>query len=72
MVNLSLVKFETNGCFLLYHFLYLKVNLYLIKTNELDEFSPNFIFTEMNIDPIVIEKKNELMVNLDLTILLKR
>ena len=66
----STVNFERTDVLLFYYFLYLKVNLDLEKTNQLGESSPNFIFAAMNLDPIVM-KKSEL-VNLDLTILLKR
>ena len=65
------MNLNRTGVSLFYHFLYLKVNLDLEKTNQLGESSPNFIFVAVNLDPIVIEK-SELMVNLDLTILLKR
>ena len=61
-----------NGCFIVFLlFSYLKVDLDQEKTNQLGESSPNFIFAAVNLHPIVIEK-SELMVNLDLTILLKR
>ena len=39
-----------------YYILYLKVNLDLEKTYQLDESSPNFIFAAVNLDSIVIEK----------------
>ena len=39
--------------------------------NQLGESLPNFIFAVVNLDQIVLEK-GELMVNLDLTILVKR
>ena len=51
---------ETRGsrtALLIYYFLYSKVNLDLEKTNQLGESSPNFIFAEVNLDPIVIEKR---------------
>ena len=51
------MNLEPTGILLLYYFLYLKVNLDLEKTNQLGESSPNFIFAEVNFDPIVIEKK---------------
>ena len=56
---------------LLFYCLYLKVNLDLEETNQLGESSPNFIFAAVNLDQIVMEK-SELMVNLEVTILLKR
>ena len=60
-MNLYLVKFEARWtlneraiyCLLLY----LKLNLDLEKKNQLGESSPNFIFTAVNLDPIVIEKR---------------
>ena len=74
MMNLCLVKFESR-CILneqaFYCFVYLKVNLDVEKTYQLGESSPNFIYAAVNLDPIVIEK-SEQIVNLDLTILLKR
>ena len=66
-----MVNLERMGILLFYYFDYLKMNLDLEKNNQLGESSPNFIFRVMNLDPIVIEK-GELMVNPDLTILLKR
>ena len=77
MVNLYLVKFKAwwilkrVGVLLFYYFLYLKVNLDLEKTNHLGESSPNFIFVAVNLNQL-LWTKGELMVNLDLTILLKR
>ena len=65
------MNLERTDVLLFYYFLNLKVNLYLEKTNQLGESSPNFIFAVVNLDPNVIEK-SELMVNLDLMILLKR
>ena len=65
------MNLERTGILLFYYFVYLKVNLDLEKTNQLGESSPNFIFVAVNIDPIVIEKRST-VVNLDLTILLKR
>ena len=62
---------ERTDVLLFYYCPYLKVNLDLEKTNQLGESSPNFIFAAVNLDPIVMEK-NELMVNLEVTILLKR
>ena len=60
MLNLYLVKFEAQWVLnkqTFYYFVYLKVNLDLEKTNQLGESSLNFIFTVVNFDPIVIEKK---------------
>ena len=48
---------EQTGILLFYYFVYLKVNLDLEKTNQLGESSPNFIFTVVNLDPIVTEKR---------------
>ena len=62
---------ERTDVLLFYYCLYLKVNLDLEKTNQLGESSPNFIFAAVNLDSIVMEK-NELMVNLEVTTLLKR
>ena len=63
MSNLYLVKFEAWWilneqafyCFII--LFYLKVNLDLEKTNQLGKSSPIFIFTAVNLDPIVIEKR---------------
>ena len=62
MLNLYLEKIEVRWilnerAFHCYYFVYLKVNLYLEKTNQLGESSPNFIFMTNNLDPIVIEKR---------------
>ena len=65
-----MVNLERMGVLLFYYFVYLKVNLDLEKTNQLGESSPNFIYAAVNLDLIVI-KNGGLMVNLDLTILLK-
>ena len=62
----------TSGCFMVYYFVYLKVNLDLEKTDQLGESSPNFISMAVNLDPTVIEKGEKVAVSLDLTILLKR
>ena len=51
-----MVNLEQTDVLLFYYFLYLKVNLYLEKTNQLNESSPNFIFAAVNLDPNVIEK----------------
>ena len=52
MVNLE------RTCFLLfYYFLCFKANLDLVKTNQLGESSPNFIFAVVNLDPIILEKR---------------
>ena len=66
------MNLERTGVLLFYHIIYLKVNFDLEKTNQLGESSPNFVFAVVNLDPFFIEKKTELMANLDLTILLKR
>ena len=75
MMNLYLVKFEAQWILndlLFDYFVYLKVNLDLErKNNQMGESSPNSIIAAVNLDPVVIEKA-KLMVNLDLTILLKR
>ena len=42
---------------LFYYFLCLKANLDLEKTNQLGESSPNFIFGEVNLDPIILEER---------------
>ena len=68
----STVNLVRTGVLLFYYCVYLKVNLDLEKTNQLGESSPNFIFAAVNRDPFVRKKKKKLMVNLDLTILLKR
>ena len=51
------MNLERTRVLLFNYFLYLKVNLDLEKTNELDESSPNFIFAAVNLYPIVIEKR---------------
>ena len=67
----STVNLERTCVLLFYCFLCLKVNLDLEKTNQLGESSLNFIFAVVNLDPF-FWKRGELMVNPDLTILLKR
>ena len=64
MMNLHLIIFEAwwifneRTCVLLfYYFLYFQVNLDLEKTNQLGESSSNFIFTGVNLDPIILEKR---------------
>ena len=58
MVILYLVNLERTGVSLFYYFLYLKVNLDLEKTNQLDEHDESSpMFLSVNLDPIVIEKK---------------
>ena len=79
-LNLYLVKFEARWILneralkCLIYFVYLKVNLdpEKNKTNQLGKSSANFIFAAVNLDSIVMGIKGELMMNLDLTILLKR
>ena len=51
------MNLERTDVLLFYYFVYLKVNLDLEKENQLGESSPNFIFTAVNLDPIVIEKR---------------
>ena len=46
-----------NLLFMLYHFLYFKVNLDLEKTNQFGESSPNIMFAVVNLDPIILEKR---------------
>ena len=53
----SIVNLERTGVLLFYYFLHLKVNIDLEKTNQLGESSPNFIFSAVNLDPIVTEKR---------------
>ena len=66
------MNLERMAILLFYYFVYLKVNLDIAKTNQLGESSPNFIVALVNLDPIkLLQKKGELMVNLDLMILLK-
>ena len=78
MMNPYLVKLESRwilnewmfNCFIIL-FIW-KWIFDLEKTNQLAESSPNFSFAAVNLDPIVIEKKNrKLMVNLYLTTLFK-
>ena len=52
-----MVNLERMCVSLFCHFLYLKMNLDLEKTNQLGEFSPNFIFAVVNLDPIILEKR---------------
>ena len=68
----SKVNLERTCVLLFYYFLCLKANRDLEKTIPLGESSPNFIFAVVNLDPSFFGKKSELMVNPDLTILLKR
>ena len=51
------MNLERAGVLLLYYFLYLKVNLDLVKINLLGESSPNFFFAAVDLEPIVIEKR---------------
>ena len=67
----SIVDLERTCVFLFYNFLCLKVNPDIEKTNQLGESSPNFIFAVVNFEPIILDK-GELMVNSDLTTLLKK
>ena len=53
----SMVNLERMCILLFYYFLCLKANLDLEKTNQLGESSPNFIFTVVNLDPIILEKR---------------
>ena len=53
----STFNLERTGVLLFYHFVYLKVNLNLEKTNQLGESSSNFTFMAVNLDPIVTEKR---------------
>ena len=53
----SMVNLERMCVLLFYYFLYFQVNLDLEKTNQLGESSPNFIFTGVNLDPIILEKR---------------
>ena len=53
----STVILQRTFVLLFYYFLCLKVNLDLEKTNHLSESSPNFIFTVVNLDPIILEKR---------------
>ena len=63
MVNLHLKIFEAwwisnkRAFYFFYYFLCLKANRDLEKTNQLGESSPNFIFTVVNVDPIIWEKR---------------
>ena len=52
-----MTNLERTFALLFYYFAYLKVNLDLEETNQLGESSPNFIFTTVNLDPIVLWKK---------------
>ena len=53
----GMVNLERTCIVLFYYVLCLKVNLDLQKTNQLGESSPNFIFAEANLDPIILEKR---------------
>ena len=53
----SMVNLERNSVLFFYYFLCLRVNLDLEKTNQLGESSPNFIFTVVNPDPIILEMR---------------
>ena len=52
-----MVNLERTCVLLFYYFLYFEVNLDLEKTNQLGESSPNFIFTVVNLDPIILEMR---------------
>ena len=67
----SMVNLEQTCVLLFYYFLYFKVNLDLEKTNQLGESSRNFNFAGWILTQL-FWKRGELMVNPDLTILLKR
>ena len=53
----SMVNLERTCILLLYHFLCLKLNLDLEKSNQLGESSSNFIFVVVNLDPIIFENR---------------
>ena len=53
----SMVNLERKCVLLFYHFLCLKANRDLEKTNQLGESSPNFIFAVVNLDSIILEKR---------------
>ena len=53
----SMVNLQRTCVLLFYYFLCLKANCDLEKTNQLSESSPNFIFTLVNLDPIIWEKR---------------
>ena len=53
----SMVNLEQTCVLLFYYFLYFQVNLDLEKTNQLGESSPNFIFTGVNLDLIILENR---------------
>ena len=53
----SIMNLERKCVLFFYRFLCLKANLDLEKTTQLDESSPNFIFTVVNLDPIILEKR---------------
>ena len=53
----SMVNLERTCVLLFYYFLCLKANLDLEKTNQLGEYSPNFIFAMVNLDLIILEKR---------------
>ena len=50
------MNLERTWVLIFYHSVYLKVNLDLEKTNQLGESSHNFIFTVVNLDPIVLKR----------------
>ena len=52
-----MVDLERTCVLLFYYFLCLKANLDQEITNQLGESSPNFIFTVVNLDPIILEKR---------------
>ena len=53
----SMVNLERMCYLLFYYFLCLKANLDLEKTNQLGESTPNFIFSVVNLDLIILEKR---------------
>ena len=67
----STVNLEWTGVLLFYYFVYLKVNLDLKNQIRLVNLHPT-LFSRQWILNQLLKKKCELMVNLDLTILLKR
>ena len=53
----SMVNLEWRGILFFCYSVYLKVNFDLEKTNRFGESSPNFIFTPVNLDPLVKENR---------------
>ena len=52
-----MVNLEQTCVLLFYYFLCLKANRDLEKTNQLGESLTNFVFTVVNLDPIIWEKR---------------